>query len=468
MIIAVSLFMENMDSSLIATALPSIAADLRTEPISLKLAVTTYLLALTVVLPVSGWVADRFGAKTVFSAAILWFAAASLLCGSAQSLEQLVLARWLQGMAGALMVPVGRLIVLRAVPKSQLIDTLAWLVVPALIGPLIGPPIGGFLTTFVDWRWIFWINLPIGAIAFILAWKYLPESAPQPNLSLDLRGSILAGAGLVLVAGGLTAAGPGQNAIALPLALICVLAGIALLYGYWRHARSASDPILDLSLLRIETFRIGVVSGSVYRIGIGASPFLMPIMLQVGFGYTAFESGLITCASALGALIVKPFAGRIIRVTGFRNLLLANVLLSCVLMAAGAFFSSATPPAVMMGVLAFSGFFRSLQFTSLNAMSYADIESREMSKATSMFSVAQQMSLAAGVTIAAAILEISMWSSGREILTADDASIAILVVSAMSALSVIGLFRLRPHAGSSVSGKALSDENENVTGKDQL
>lgn len=451
LVVAAALFMENMDGTVIATSLPAIAADLGTTPVSLKLAFTTYLLALTIFLPVSGWVADRFGARRVFRAAIVIFTAGSMACGFAHSLGWLVAARFVQGMGGAMMVPVGRVILLRTVPKAELVDAMAWLTVPALIGPLIGPPVGGFITTYFDWRWIFWMNLPFGLLAVALATRFMPNLREKNVPALDVKGFILSGLGLALTVFGLTVAGRGL--IASQSVAVMIVIGLILVALYIRHAKATPHPILDLKLLKVATYRISITGGSLYRVGMGAIPFLLPLMLQLGFGLTAFQSGLITCASAAGAILMKFTAGRIIRALGFRPLLIANGILSVATIAVNGWFTPTTPVAVISGILLLSGFFRSLQFTSLNAMAYSDIDNPAMSRATALFTTAQQLSLALGVAIAAYALEGSLWAHGRQQLLPIDFTTGFLVVAAIAALSVLAYVRLPADAGAAVSGK---------------
>ena len=450
LVIAAALFMEQMDSTIIATSLPAIAADLGVSPIALKLAFTTYLLGLTVFLPVSGWAADRFGAKTVFRAAIVVFTAGSVACGFAQSLEWLVAARGLQGVGGALMVPVGRIILLRSVEKRDLLDAIAWLTIPALIGPVIGPPIGGYITTAYDWRWIFWMNLPFGLIAFGLASWLMPNIKAAETPPLDVKGFLLSGAGLTLSVFGLTVVGRGMFTTAQVAAMIA--AGVALLAVYVVHARAAEAPILDLRLMRIPTFRHSVLGGNLFRIAVGAVPFIMPLMLQLGFGFSAFASGMITFASALGAVLMKFSVARIVRHFGYRSLLIVNGVLCCVMFAVKALFTAETPYWIMFVVLFLAGFMRSLQFTALNTLAYADVDSAGMAKANTFYTVAQQLFLALGVAAAAFLLDFRLWWSGREGLVAGDFGFVLLVVSVISAFAVFSYMRLQPGAGASISG----------------
>ena len=449
--IASALFMEQMDSTIIATSLPDIARDLGTSPVSLKLAFTTYLLGLTVFLPISGWAADRFGAKTVFRLAIIIFTAGSVGCGFADSLEGLVAARAVQGIGGAFMVPIGRIILLRSVPKKDLLDAIAWLTIPALVGPVIGPPIGGYITTTYDWRWIFWMNLPFGLLAFGLASWLMPNLKAETAAPLDLRGFLLSGFGLALAVFGMTVAGRGIFETWQVWAMILV--GLVLLAGYWFHARSHAAPILDLRLMRLPTYRQSVIGGNLYRIAVGATPFLMPLLLQLGFGYSAFETGLITFASAIGALLMKFTVAPIVRRFGYRDLLIWNGLISCALLGAKGLFTSTTPYVVMFCVLLVAGFMRSLQFSALNTLAYADIENRDMARANALYTVLQQLFLAIGVAVAAFILDAQLWLSGRTEFLARDFSIALFIVAAVSSLSVLSYLKLERGAGASISGK---------------
>jgi EmrB/QacA subfamily drug resistance transporter len=449
--IAAALFMEQMDSTIIATSLPDIAKDLGTSPVSLKLAFTTYLLGLTVFLPISGWMADRFGAKTVFSLAIVVFTVASVACGFANSLEWLVVCRGWQGAGAAMMVPVGRIIILRSVPKSQLLDAIAWLTIPALIGPVIGPPIGGYITTVYDWRWIFWMNLPFGLVALGLALWLLPNFKSEEPPPLDFKGFLLSSLGLALAVMGMTVAGRGL--LSGPQVVAMIVTGLLLLAAYWFHAQRTAQPILDLRLMRYGSFRHSAMGGNLYRIAVGATPFLMPLMLQLGFGFSAFESGLITFGSALGAVLMKFTVSPLVKRFGYRNLLIINGVLSCIMFAAKASFTATMPVLVMFGILLVSGFMRSLQFSALNTLAYADIEHKDVARANALYTVLQQLFLAIGVAVAAFLLDARLWWSGREDLVAADFSFALLVVSAASAFALLSYRKLDAGAGSSISGR---------------
>jgi EmrB/QacA subfamily drug resistance transporter len=452
LIVAVALFMENMDSTVIATSLPAIARDLGEDPIALKLALTSYLLSLAVFIPLSGWVADRFGARTVFRAAIVVFTLGSAACGFAHSLLDFVLFRIIQGIGGAMMVPVGRLVILRTVPKAELISALAWLTIPALLGPVMGPPLGGFITTYVSWRWIFWINIPMGILGVILATCYVANIREHELPPLDIKGFILSGIGLAGLAFGFTTIGQGLLPMQMVIGLLTV--GVIGCWLYVVHARKTPAPLIDLSLLKVKTFYASVVGGFIFRVGIGATPFLLPLLLQLGFGLTPFQSGLLTFASAVGAMAMKATAAPILRRFGFRSVLVINAVVSGLFIAATALFTPVTPHAVIFAVLVVGGFFKSLQFTSINSLAYADIEPRAMSRATSFASVAQQLSLSAGVAIGALVLEIQRHGRLDMAVQSSDFSTAFIVVGAISVASALIFMMLPKSAGASLSAPA--------------
>lgn len=450
MVVASALFMENMDAAVIATSLPAIAKDLGHDPVVLKLALTSYLLSLAVFIPVSGWCADRYGARPVFQAAITIFILASVACASANSLEHLIFARAFQGVGGAMMVPVGRLIVLRSVPKSGMVDALAYLSIPALMAPLIGPPIGGFVTTYFDWRWIFWINVPIGVLGLLLAQRYMPSLRSETVRRMDWTGFALAGPGVASLISGLTLVG--GDVIATEFAVALIVLGFVLCSLYVRHAGRIEDPLLNLRLLKLATFRTSIAGGGLFRLGIGAVPFLLPLMLQVGFGLTPFESGMITFAGAFGALLMKIAARPILRRFGFRQVLTYNALLCAALLTLYALFTPETPHLLIAFVLVVASFFRSLQFTCLNAVAFSDVSEKAMSSATSLVGVAQQLFLSTGVAMAAFTLESLRAWRGTDRLTPADFSTAFMVVAALTAVAAIMHYRLPDDAGRSVSG----------------
>jgi EmrB/QacA subfamily drug resistance transporter len=451
LIVATGLFMENTDSTVIATSLPVIATDLHQDPLALKLALTSYLVSLAIFIPISGWMADRFGARTVFRAAMAVFMAGSLACAAAGSLEGFVGARFLQGVGGAMMVPVGRLVLLRTIPRAELVSAMAWLTMPALIGPVLGPPLGGFITTYFDWRWIFFINIPIGLAGMVLTTLYIENVREPQKERLDVTGFLLSGIGLACLMLGLSTTG--RHLIPVWMSVAAGLLGVVLSAAYVVHARRHPAPLLDLGLLRLPSFRDGLIGGILFRIGVGAIPFLLPLMLQLGFGLSAVQSGLLTFASAAGAFFMKTLAARILRRLGFRNVLTWNAIVASAFIAAIGLITPATPWPFITGLLLIGGCFRSLQFTSLNTIVYADIPSQMMSRATSFVSVAQQISLSLGIAIGAFALEATTRGAGGHTLTPSDFWPAFLVVALVSASSCLNFARLDPDAGAEMAGR---------------
>ena len=331
LIVAVALFMENMDSTVIATSLPAIAADIGTNPLALKLAITSYLLSLAIFIPASGWTADRFGARTVFRAAIAVFVLGSIGCALSNSLTDFVIARIVQGMGGAMMTPVGRMVLVRSISRRELVGAMAWVTTPALIGPVLGPPVGGFITTYATWHWIFIINVPIGILGIILATRYIEDLRAEHHERFDIVGMVLAGLGIAGVAFGFSVLG--LNFLPWTVVAALVVGGACFIAAYLVHARHTANPALDLTLLRIPTFFASVAGGFIFRLGLGALPFLLPLMLQVGFGMTPFQSGMVTFATALGAMGMKWATTTILRRFGFRTILVVNAVISSAFLA---------------------------------------------------------------------------------------------------------------------------------------
>ncbi|AGT11241.1 DHA2 family efflux MFS transporter permease subunit [Paracoccus aminophilus] len=450
LILAVALFMENMDSTIIATSLPAIATDIGTTPIALKLALTSYLVALAIFIPISGWMADRFGAKRIFRAAIAVFMLGSILCACANSLGFFVIARFLQGMGGAMMTPVGRLVLVRSTPKSDLVSAMSWLTVPALVGPLVGPPVGGFITTYLTWHWIFLINVPIGIAGIWLATRFLPETPPTETPPLDRPGFILSGIAASGVVFGLSVAS--LPAVPVSVGVITMIIGLVSGVLYLRHARTAAHPLLRLSLFENRVFRAAVFGGSLFRIGIGAVPFLLPLMLQIGFGLTPFQSGSITAISALGAMGMKFITNWIFKTAGFKTVLTLGSLIAAATVAVYGLLTPATPFAVMLLILFIGGVIRSMFFTGVNALAYADVPAADTSAATPITAVFQQISIALGVAVAGGVLEICTQIRGSG-LTIADFHTAFYVVAAISASAAIFFVGLPANAGSAVTGR---------------
>ncbi|MGH8743719.1 MAG: MFS transporter [Burkholderiales bacterium] len=456
LIVACALFMESMDATVIATALPTIAKDIGENPLALKFALTSYLVSLAVFIPVSGWFADRYGSRTVFATAIAVFMFGSLLCAASSTLAAFVGARFLQGMGGAMMVPVGRLVLLRAIPKRELVSALAFLSVPALFGPIIGPPLGGMITLYFHWQWIFLINVPISILGLFLVLRHIPNIREPEMPSLDVRGFLLSGIGLSVLMLGLSALG--GHLLSAELSAVCIALGALVLAGYGWHARRTPHPLLDLALLKIPTFRTGVVGGSLFRIGVGATPFLLPLLLQLGFGLDPFQSGLLICAAAAGALLMKTLTSVILRRYGFRRVMTVNAAIASAAIAIYGLFTASTPHFIIIAVLLLSGCLRSLQFTAVNAISFADISMPAMSRASSFSSMAQQLSLSLGVAVGAYALQVSSVLQGHHAIVASDFWPAFLAIAIISSASLFIHLRLPPDAGAEVSGHEVQQE----------
>jgi len=450
MIVGSAIIMQQLDSTVITTALPQMAISLHTDPVRLSVAVTAYLLSLAVFVPVSGWAADRFGGRAVFRAAIALFTLGSILCGISGNVAELTAARVLQGCGGAMMVPVGRLVLFRSLEKAALIATMAYLQVPAQLGPVLGPPIGGFITTYFSWRWIFLVNVPLGLIGIALVTVFfddLKEDAPRP---LDWIGFLLTGAALFCIMYGVEALGRGHNELTVAVALLAV--GFALgALDLW-HLRRARHPVLDLSVFRIPTFKAGIYGGSAFRCGGGTLVFLLPLLLQVVFGLSAAASGSITFATAVGSMSMKLLGPRIIGRFGFRRVILVNGAISAAMIAMCAFFTAATPLWLIFVLLLVVGFFQSLQFTATQAIGYADVQQRQMSTATSIASMAQQLSRGFGISIVAVLLHLSLSWRGAGALGHADFIVAF-TGAAVLALCCLPMTWSLPHdAAAEVSG----------------
>src|SRR3981189_1646929 len=453
LIVATALFMENMDSTVIATSLPAIAADIGTSPLTLKLAITSYLLSLAVFIPASGWTADRFGARMVFSVAVAIFMVGSIGCALSHSVTDFVIARIVQGFGGAMMTPVGRLVLLRSIDKSALVNAMAWVTVPALVGPVIGPPRGGFITTYFSWHWIFLINIPIGLLGIFMALRYIDPIRSEDPERFDLYGLVLAGIGLGGPPVGLSVAGPKLLPWTVVAALVAI--GTISMTLYVIHAKRTASPVLDFSMLRLPTLRASIIGGFLFRLGIGALPFLLPLQMQVGFGLSPFKSGLVTFASAVGAMGMKTLAARIIRTFGFRNIMVINAVVSSIFLAACALFTASTPLLLIMIILVVGGFFRSLQFTAINTVAYAEIEPAQMSRATTLVSVNQQLAVSAGVAVGAFSVESTMLLHHVSELSATDFVPAFIVVSIISTISAYFFYQMPADAGHQVSGRGV-------------
>jgi EmrB/QacA subfamily drug resistance transporter len=451
LIVAVALFMENMDSTVIATSLPAIARAIGTNPLALKLAVTSYLLSLAICIPASGWTADRFGARNVFRIAIGVFILGSIGCAASHSLPEFVIARIVQGMGGAMMTPVGRLIMVRSIDKRLLLNAMSLVTVPALIGPICGPPLGGFITTYASWHWIFLINVPIGLIGIAMASRFIANVRVEHHHPFDFVGFILSGLGIGGLAFGLSVMGLEF----LPASVVGALLGVGAVssVAYVIHAKRTPAPILDLNLLKLPTFRASIVGGFLFRLGVGALPFLLPLLLQIGFDLSPFQSGLITFTSALGSMFMKAAVASVLKRFGYRNVLLYNSLISSVFVAACATFVPGMPFWAMIAILLSGGFFRSLQFTSINTIAYAEIDPPLLSRATALTAAAQQLSLSTGVAVGALVVELTFQLKHSATMGAADFPPAFLAIGVLAATAALVFVRLSPNAGEELSGR---------------
>jgi EmrB/QacA subfamily drug resistance transporter len=439
--------MEGLDSTMIAVAIPDMAKSLNESPLRLNLVIATYLLSLAVFIPVSGWIADRVGTRAVFCTAIATFAAGSALCGLSTSLPMILIMRVVQGFGGAMMTPVGRLILLRSFPRSDLVSAMNWMTIPAMIGPTVGPVVGGFLTTYLSWRAIFYLNVPIGVAGVVLAlWLIEDFRAPAPT-RFDLRGFFVAGIGLALLE--LAIENVGRPLIPGALGLLFFAAAFAILLLYRWHAQQREDPILDLRLLRIRTFRIGTVTGSLCRMGLDAVPFLLPLFFQVGFGLSPLQSGLLSFSSSLGAMLVRTLAGALLRFFGFRRLLVGNACLAAAITAGCGWLRPDTPIWLIVLIVLLSGCARSIQYLGLNTISYADVPAPVLSKSTSVGGVAQQLARGFGIAVGAALLAVI---AGPQIPTTRDFGLAFFLIALLPLASALGFLRLSPVDGAEVSG----------------
>ncbi len=437
--------MEGLDTTILGTALPQIADSLHVTPPELSLAITSYLLSLAVFIPISGWIADRFGARRVYCAAIGLFTLGSALCGAAQSLEMLVAMRIVQGIGGAMMTPVGRLIVVRAFPKDQLITAMNYIAIPGMVGPMLGPLIGGLLTQYVSWHWIFFINIPIGIAGILLTLKFIDDIQPARPAPFDARGFVIVAIGLAL--GQLALENIGRDFISPAKQVGLVVGAAAMFWLYGRYVRTFPNPILDLSLFRIRTFAVSVLVGSVSRLGVGAIPFLLPLFFQIGFGYSPLHAGLLMIVITAGSFTMRLGMKHVLRALGLRNVLVGNAVLLGFMMAGLSLFHADGWQVLIVGFLWLLGVLRSIQLATLNALGYVDIASEAMSNGTSIFAVVQRLSMSASVAIAAGML--TVLTHGGPI-TLRDFTIVLVTLGMFEIVSAAGYLRLKPSDGAAL------------------
>ena len=450
LIVACAQFMQNLDGTVIATALPTMAHDFGVDPVRMNVALTSYLLSLAVFIPISGWMADRFGAREVFRSAIVVFTLGSILCGRANSLEFLVLARIVQGLGGAMMVPVGRLLLLRTADKSELVDAMAWIAIPSMIGPVVGPPLGGFIVTYTTWRWVFDINIPIGLLGIYMVSRYAPDVRDVRASKLDAWGLLWSGLALALLM--VSSETFGRGVLPEWQSNLILGGGVAFALIYWWHARGHPAPLLDFTLFRFKTFLVSIVGGTLFRVAVGGMPFVLPLMLQIGFGYSPAHSGMVTFVSSVGAVLMKPATMGALRRFGFRDTLLVNAVIASLFIFACMSFQADTPVWWICTILFFGGFFRSLQFTAINSVAYAEIARDKMSAATSLYATIQQVSLSLGVTISAATIELTMHLSGHSSPGAAEFRAAFFVIAMLAIVSTPLNWLMPRDAGQEMSG----------------
>ncbi|MCQ0549269.1 MFS transporter [Klebsiella pneumoniae] len=454
LLVAGAFFMEFLDGTVIATALPDMARDFGVTAVELNIGISAYLITLAVLIPASGWIADRFGARAIFTLALAIFTLASVFCGLSTEVHIFVAMRILQGVGGALMVPVGRLAVLRTTPKHQLIKAIATLTWPALVAPIIGPPLGGFITRYASWHWIFFINVPLGLAAIILSLRIIPDIRETERRSFDLSGFITTSVAMVSLVTAMERLGDRQPQIWPTLALAALGFG-CLLYSI-RHFRRAAAPMVRLDALQVPTFRVTMYGGSLFRASISAVPFLLPLLFQVGFGMDPFHSGLLVLAVFVGNLTIKPATTPLIRWLGFRRLLLINGALNVCSLLACALLTPQTPVWAIMLILYLGGVFRSIQFTGVSTLAFADVPAAQMSDANTLFSTASQLAVGLGITLGAIGIrlgeQVGDWLHLTE-LPGISFRLSFVFIALIFLVGMIDSLHLAKTAGSSVSEK---------------
>jgi EmrB/QacA subfamily drug resistance transporter len=457
-LVAVALFMENLDSTIVNTAVPTMAANLEVQPLSLKAVLTSYTLCLAVFIPISGWMADKFGTKRVFTWAVSLFTLGSLACGLSLSIPMLVASRVVQGIGGAMMTPVGRLALVRTFPRSEMLVAMNFVVIPALIGPLLGPFVGGLIVHFLPWRTIFFVNLPIGLLGLWLTSRHMPDYRDEAVPRLDRWGFLLFGSGIGLLSYVLEIFGEHRLPLGSILALLAV--SFVLLAAYYWHGRRVPNPVMRLTLFDTRTFSVAVLGGIVTRLGIGGMPFLLPLLYQIGMGFPAWQAGLLTMPQAVAAITMKMMSKGILARFGHRQVLITNTVLFGATILIFSFIGPGTPIWCILLLSFTQGFFSALQFTSMNTLVYADISDQDASMANSIASTAQMMALSFGVASASLL---AGWFIGRTP-QSDTANFiralrhSYLALGAVTILSSLVFWRLQPNDGNNVSNRPGSPE----------
>lgn len=450
LLVAGAFFMENLDATVIVTAMPQMAAVFAVHPIDMNVGISAYILTLTVFIPASGWIANRFGARNTFTAAMVVFTLASVFCALSSNLATFTAARILQGMGGAMMVPVGRLIVLRNTSKADLIKAIATITWPGLVAPILGPPVGGFLTTYASWHWIFILNVPLGVFGLWLAWRLIPQESPQKETPFDMLGFLLTGSACFSLMFGLELFN--HQTLSRWVPLLCLSASLLLGMLAIYHARRQISPLVDLWALRIKSYSVTIWSGSLYRIAIGAVPFLLPLLFQLGFGMSAFDAGLLVLAVFAGNLIMKPFTSAILYRFCFRSTLLVNGLLNAVAIFACALITPETPHILIILLLFISGLTRSMQFTALNTLAYSEIPGPQMGGANTFSNMIQQLAMGLGIAIGALALRVAEWFHPYRagVIPLENFQIAFVVIGVVALLSIVDILTLSRNAGDEV------------------
>ncbi len=450
LLVAGAYFMENLDGTVIITALPQMAQTFHVHALDLNIGVSAYLLTLAALIPASGWMADRFGLRTVFAGAIVVFTAASMLCGVCQSLAAFTLARILQGAGGAMMMPVGRLAVLRTTEKHELINAIATITWPGLAAPLLGPPLGGFIATYASWHWIFYLNVPLGLAALVAALRLLPPGR-EPARPFDGVGFVLTGTACFTLVYGLELVSRDQASRA---TVAAVLVGTAAVWaGAWIHARRHEHPLMDLRSMVIRSYAVTVRGGAFYRMAIAAIPFLIPLLFQIGFGLNGFVAGSLVLAVFAGNLVMKPMTTPILRRFSFRATLLVNGALNAATIFGCALLTPATPVPVIVALLFASGMTRSMQFTALNTLAFADVPEGWMSGANTVFNMVQQLFMAMGIALGAVALRVAgllVPGAAPGAIPVGHFRLAFVIIGVVSLFGSLDVLGLDPAAGNNV------------------
>ena len=449
LLVAGAFFMEILDATVIAPAAPHIAEDLHVTAVSINVTITAYVLTLAVLIPISGWLTEKFGARRIFTFAVALFTLASAGCAAATSLPMLVATRVLQGVGGAMMVPVGRLVVIRTTAKTDLVRAIAYLTWPALVAPLVAPALGGVLSTYASWRWIFLVNVPLGVIALVLARRLVPDVRADDPGRLDMRGFLLAATGIAALVFGLegVAAERPRWAVALGALVFALLA----LVGAVRHLMTYDRPLVDLSILSLKTYRVTALGGSVFRAVITAIPFLLPLLFQLGFGWSAARAGLVVIALFAGNVGIKPATTPLMRRFGIRAVMLGSVLLSAACLAGIALLEPATPLPLLLGLLVLSGIFRSTGFTAYNTVAFADVPTARMTSANTLMSTVQELGGGLGVAVGALLVRLGAGVGAGGIAAY---RFAFVVLAVLLVVPAIEAFVLPRSAGNVVAGRA--------------